>query len=270
MLSIARIGALLDKEAQDLARSRSAFLPALLMLLVLAVPFLIAIGIPRFTGDTMTDDSDIVRALREARRFWPQLETLGAEAAVEAFFFQQFLMMVVLVPVTGAMSLAAHSIVGEKQGRSLEPLLATPVTAAEILVAKVLAAFVPALALEGVALLFYFGGIGLLARPGVLAALLSVRTVLVVLLLGPLSTLVALQTVVIGSSRANDPRTAQQFGTLVVMPIVAVIVAQGVGAFWLTEPAILSVSAVLLIVWLLLLRAGIAIFDRERMVLGGK
>ena len=41
------------------------------------------------------------------------------------------------------LSAAAHAVVGEKQARTLEPLLATPITTVELLVAKVLGALVP-------------------------------------------------------------------------------------------------------------------------------
>ena len=64
------------------------------------------------------------------------------------FLFQQFLMVFLLMPITGAMALAAHAIVGEKQARTLEPLLATPITTTELLIAKVLGALVPTLAIS--------------------------------------------------------------------------------------------------------------------------
>ena len=265
-MSTSRLSALLWKEAQDLLRTRAAVMPAVLMLLTLALPFGIAIGIPLVTGDTMVDDSDVVKALEVARRYWPAVTRLSPEAAVQAFFFQQFLMLLVLVPVSGSMSLAAHAIIGEKQARTLEPLLATPATTTEILLAKVLAALLPALLLEAVAVLVYFGGIAALGYPGVFGALATPHTALVLLVLGPLATLIGLQIVVIASSRVNDPRTAQQFGTLVVLPLVAVLVAQGTGVFWLTVPMILFAAVVLTVVWILLALFGIAVFERERIL----
>ena len=48
---------------------------------------------------------------------------LDPEAAIQAYVFQYFLVMLVLGPVTSAMSVAAFSVVGEKQARTLEPLL---------------------------------------------------------------------------------------------------------------------------------------------------
>jgi ABC-2 type transport system permease protein len=164
------------------------------------------------------------------------------------------------------MALAAYSIIGEKQARTLEPLLATPATTGEILLAKVLASFLPALAIEAVGIVLYFGGIAVLGAPGVFDALVSTRTALVLLVLAPLATLIALQVVVIASSRVNDYRTAQQFGTLVVLPIVGVLIAQGTGVFWLTSPVIVIAAAALLVVWILLLLFGIAIFEREQIL----
>jgi ABC-2 type transport system permease protein len=68
------------------------------------------------------------------------------------------------------------------------------------------------------------------------------------------------------STRARDPRSAQQVGVLVVLPIVAVLVAQGAGAFWLTAPALTLVALALLLLWLALLRVSVALFDREEVL----
>ena len=84
---------------------------------------------------------------------------LSNDARVQLFLFQQFLMLFLLTPITGAMALAAHAIVGEKQARTLEPLLATPITTFELLVAKVLGALLPTLAISLIGLALYVGGI---------------------------------------------------------------------------------------------------------------
>ena len=47
----------------------------------------------------------------------------------------------------GGMSVAAHSVIGEKQARTLEPLLATPLKTSELLAAKVISAAIPACSL---------------------------------------------------------------------------------------------------------------------------
>ncbi len=48
--------------------------------------------------------------------------------------------------------------------------------------------------------------------------------------------------------------------------LVAVLVAQGTGVFWLTVPMILFAAVVLTVVWVLLALFGIAVFERERIL----
>jgi ABC-2 type transport system permease protein len=64
-------------------------------------------------------------------------------------------------------------------------------------------------------------------------------------------------------SRVNDPRSAQQIGALVILPIAGLLVAQITGSFQLTVFRILLVALVLSLVNAILLRIGVALFDRE-------
>ncbi len=255
-----RLAALLRKEWADLRRNPGALVPvAVVALITLALPFLIAFGIPAWTGEQLSDDSDLMRVSRLAG----VPATLTGGAGVQYFLLQQFLLLFLLIPITGAMALAAHSVVGEKQARTLEPLLATPVTTVELLVAKVLGAFWPSLAIALACLALYFVGIGWFALPGVAAAMANVRTALLVLIVGPAASLVALQSAIIVSSRVNDARTAQQVGVLVIVPIAGLLVAQFIGSFWLSDAAFAVVGLALLALWLLLVALSAFLFRRE-------
>lgn len=255
-----RIRALFTKEMVDLSRNRTALLPvAIVTVISLALPFGVAVAIPAFTGHALGEDPDLVRVSAAATA----AANLSTDAHVQLFLFQQFLMMFLLTPVTGAMALAAHSIVGEKQARALEPLLATPVTTPELLVAKVFGALVPTLAISLAGLALYSAGILLFAAPGVAAAMASLRSGLLIGLVAPAAALVSLQSAVLISSRVNDPRTAQQFGVLLIIPITALLVAQFTGSLWLSPLALAGIAASLFAVWLLLLLISVAAFDRE-------
>ena len=102
-----------------------------------------------------------------------------------------------------------------------------------------------------------------LAEPGVAWVLVSPRTLLLVLGVGPLASLVALQVGVLVSARANDPRTAQQFGALLILPLTALFMGQMTGMVVLTLPFTLLLMLGLAAVWGLLLLLGVAVFDRE-------
>jgi ABC-2 type transport system permease protein len=184
-------------------------------------------------------------------------------ARIQFFLFQQFLLLFLMTPITGAMALASHAVVGEKQARTLEPLLATPVTTLELLVAKVMGALLPTLAISLIGVALFFAGIGLTAAPGVGGAMLNARTIALVFLVGPAAALVALQAALLISSRVNDARTAQQFGALIIIPLAGVMVAQFSGSFWLSTAAIVLLGVALLALWVILASATVALFERE-------
>jgi ABC-2 type transport system permease protein len=161
------------------------------------------------------------------------------------------------------MSIAASSVIGEKQARTLEPLLVTPITTFELLGGKLLGALLPALVVTVVSLALYLVVVALTAASGVFGVLLGPRTIGVVFLLGPLAAMVALQLAICVSSRVNDARTAQQLGVFVILPIPALLLGQIFGAVELTVPVILWISLALVLVNIGLMWFAIRLFDRE-------
>jgi ABC-2 type transport system permease protein len=255
-----RLRTLITKEFLDLARNRAALLPVVLITIMsLVLPFGIAVLVPAMTGRGLGEDADLVHVSAAAGFH----ATLSNNAQVQLFLFQQFLMLFLLTPITGAMALAAHAIVGEKQARTLEPLLATPVTTYELLTAKVFGALGPTLAISLAGLLLYFAGIIVFGAPGVAAAMASARTFVLILLVAPAAALVSLQAAILISSRVNDARTAQQFGVLIIIPLTGILVAQFTGTIWLSAWTLAMLGIGLLVLWLLLTGLSVALFERE-------
>jgi ABC-2 type transport system permease protein len=259
-----RILTLIAKELREFRASPSAIVPVLLVVVVtLAIPFIVLVAVPALTGEDIAGDPVILKAVSLATQYMPALGELPAPAAIEAFFFQQFLLLFLLSPIVGAVSLAAYSVVGEKQGRTLEPLLTTPLTTVELLLAKVVASFLPALVIEAVGVAIYFVLMAAFSSPGVLGAVVGLRTFMLLGLIGPLAALVALQATITVSSRVNDPRSAQQIAVLLVLPLVAMLVGQVAGAFVITTGMLIAIAFVLAAIWVLLVLLSVALFDRE-------
>ncbi|MEO6213138.1 MAG: ABC transporter permease subunit [Vicinamibacterales bacterium] len=259
-----RMGALIGKELREFRANPSAVVPVVLVILVcLCLPFVVLLIIPRVTGESIAADPVLQRAIAFAARHVPGLADLPPASAAEAFLFQQFLLLFLVAPIVGAVSLAAYSVVGEKQGRTLEALLTTPLTTTEILLAKVLAAFLPSLVIEVSGLLVYILLMAAFASPGVLQTIFNVRTALLVCGIGPFASLAALQATIAVSSRVNDPRSAQQIAVLLVLPLVAMLVGQVAGAFVVTTTVLALLTLALAGVWLLLLFLSVALFERE-------
>lgn len=258
-----RIMALFAKELLEIRRYPGIFLPALLTgATAIALPFVIVIGIPIMTGEPLASSSQdpFVRELWMAN---PELQALGPEGTMQSWMFRQFLLLLVMSPIAAAMSVAAWAIVGEKQARSLEPLLASPVTTFELLAAKTLSALLPSIGLSITMFCVYVAGIAALAGGRVAATMLTPQPLAVMFLLGPLAALAALQMAVCMSSRASDPRSAQQMGALVILPLAGLMVLQLMGAVPLTLSNVLLIAVGLVAVNMALAAAAVAVFDRE-------
>jgi len=264
-LGASRILALIEKDLAELRQSPGIFIPGVLTgLAAILYPFVIAIIVPYFAGERLSDSSDFEIAA-EMYRSQPGSRSLSPEGAIQAAIFQWALTLLVgLTTVTGSMSVAAHSVIGEKQARALEPLLATPLTTFELLAAKVIGAAVPGIGLTTACFGLYLAIVALFAEPGVWTALLTPRSLGLVFVLGPLAALVALQLAVCASARTNDPRSAQQVGALfLVVPIAALQVAQFVGGLVLTTPVMAVAAAFFVVANAVMMRIAIRVFDRE-------
>jgi ABC-2 type transport system permease protein len=267
-----RVLALVAKDFAELRHSPGIFIPALLTgVATILYPFVIAVIIPAVTGERLSDSSDFEIA-ELFHRTEPGVANLNPEAAIQAFIFQQALALLVgITTVTGGMSVAAHSVIGEKQARTLEPLLATPLTTSELLAAKVISAAVPGVVLTTACYLAYVLVIALFAEPGVWTALLTARSLGLVFIVGPLASLLGLQLAVCASSRVNDPRSAQQLGAFVlIIPVGILQVAQFVGGLVLTAPILFGIGLVLAAGNILVLRVAIRLFDRESILIRWK
>jgi ABC-2 type transport system permease protein len=260
---VSRIAALMAKEFADLRHNPGVFWPAILTASIsLVLPFVVAIVIPRATGEQLSSSSDFQIAL-EMYQAEAGARALDPEAAIQAWIFQQFLPLLALAPIAGSMAVAAYSVIGEKQARTLEPLLATPITTFELLAAKVLGSLVPSLALTVICFFLYVAGVAVFADRGAFGILLLPRSLAVMFLLGPLAALAALQLAVCVSSRVNDARSAQQIGALIILPLAGLLIAQLTGGVALTMPLIAAIAGVLAAFNVVLIKVGVGLFRRE-------
>ena len=263
-MNLDRIRVLMGKELREFRASPSVLVPVLIVVVISTLlPILMVVVIPKVTGTSMANDRALHQVIARAAISMPRLASLPPQAAAEAFLFQQFLFIFLIAPIVGAVTLGAYSVVGEKQQRTLEPLLSTPVSTAELLVAKALAAFLPALAIEAGGLCLYAAMVATIGSPGVLDVLLTTRTLLLVGALGPCAALAALQATIAVSARVNDPRSAQQIAVLLVAPLMVMFIGQVAGAFVVTTLMLTGVTAAVGAAWVLLVLLSVAAFDRE-------
>jgi len=182
---------------------------------------------------------------------------LGPLMDAFAFFFT-------ISTTTISTSLAAYSIVGEKAEKSLEPLLATPTTDGEILLGKVIAAFLPTIVSTLMGAVVFMIIVDALSRPDLGYFFYPNWTVAVFLLVAaPLACLFSVELNVLVSSRVTDVRTAQQFGGLIVLPFAGLYVAGELQIIILDSTTLLKISAILLLADAVLFFLSRATFQRE-------
>jgi len=174
-----------------------------------------------------------------------------------------FLAMPAFLPVL----IASQSVAGEKERRTLEPLLATPVTALDVVLAKSLAAVIPAMAITLLSFLAFAGGADLLCAEALGRwPLPDAHFAFCLLVLAPLLSFFANCVSVTISARVGDVRLAQSLAGLTVMPIFSVLALQFAGVLTLGGWAYPACAVVALILDLALLRLAVSMFDRDRLL----
>jgi ABC-2 type transport system permease protein len=149
--------------------------------------------------------------------------------AAQGFIVSNFMAYFLLIPAMVPMVIASQSVIGERQTRSLEPQLATPLEIPEFIAAKTVAAAAPALLATWLVYVLYGLVNGWIADPRLRNLIFSDVWLVAMLTLVPLISLFSVLLGVIVSSRVDDPRVAQQVGGFVVLPIIAVAVLQFLG-----------------------------------------
>ena len=178
-------------------------------------------------------------------------------------WFGLYLTMPVFVPIL----ISSQSVAGEKERRTLEPLLASPVTPAELVLGKSLASLLPAVGITWFAFVLLCGVVDVAARPLTHQLVLpNPMWTFGVGVLAPLFAFLGNVIAVLVSARVGEARLAQQLSALVVLPIFGMVGAQFAGwlqaglRFYAGQGVVVGVLDVLL--FLLAVR----LFDRERLM----
>jgi ABC-2 type transport system permease protein len=182
---------------------------------------------------------------------------------VLADWFSLFLVMPVFVPIL----ISSHSVAGEKEKRTLEPLLASPITPLEIVVGKSLASLVPSLGVCFVSYAVLCVGVDVaawrLTHELVLPTTLWTFGVFVI---APLFAFFGNGVAVLISARVGDARLAQQLSGMLVLPLVGVAAGQFAGFLRSGTDAYAALGAFVLLLDVGIVVAARRLFDRERLM----
>jgi len=249
------------KEALDLRKNPGLLLSMLALPAVLViVPVLVVWSYARHPDDL---------SFRTIALYYDPTLPLNASAArflvdkLLADWFGLFLLMPIFVPIL----VSSQSVAGEKERRTLEPLLAAPVSAAELVAGKSIASVVPAVAISWMSFVAFVVAVDAVAWPLVHAAVLpNTMWLFGVGVVAPLFAFLGNGLAVLVSARVGDSRLAQQLSALVVLPLMALVAGQLAGWLRAGTGYYALQGGVVLVLDVLLVRASVRLFDRERLV----
>jgi ABC-type Na+ efflux pump permease subunit len=251
--------AIVEKELLELRRS-----PLLIASMLTLPATVVAVPVALLAYLASAAPEQAVDFLRELYGVPPQASRIASLAAVLA---RNWLPMFLVLPIFLPILIAAQSIGGERERRTLEPLLATPVSTLSIIVGKSVAAVVPSLAITWLSALAFCCGVDLVAWPELHALLLPDRAWLLgTLLLCPLLALFGNAMAVVVSSRVLDPRAAQNLAAMTVVPLLGLLVVQLAGRVALSTRFYAGFAAGAAVADVLLVAAAVKLFDREALL----
>lgn len=253
------ITTIVAKEWAEVLRNKTVLAVVLIVPLVITAIPVVMLAVMANIGINASDFEEIQYLLNNPR-FAGMAPVEAMQSVMASNMLVLFLMMPAMVPVT----IATNSIVGEKLSRSLEPLLATPVSTTQLLVAKGVAAAAPGIVTAWAGyLLFLIGARVFSVSDRVFWIFVDPMWLVALLVLAPLLTVLAVSASIIVSSRASDPAAAQQVGGLVVIPLVLLLISTLSGLVQLSGLVFWATAAVVAAIDVVLLRLGVRLFSRE-------
>lgn len=245
--------ALIKKDLKDIFRSKTLLVTMIIIPIIFSVifPSILVGGAVFFDAEKIAgnDVQKLIDAFLKSTT-GDQFASYSMEQQI-IYMFINFMLpnLFLLVPIITAMSVAANSFVGEKENRTLESLLFSPISIKTLFLSKTIAAFIPPLFVS----IISFVLIGIIINSlgyNLFGELIfpSGNWVALIVCLSPMVILLTVLLNVLISSRVKTYQEAQNFGGIILLPVIALLIGQVSGLFLLGVQLIILISAGLLIV----------------------
>jgi ABC-2 type transport system permease protein len=256
-----KIREIIKKEWSEVFKNRLVLGSVILMPLVFTImPLVILNGMQGGAGDL--EMAEMASDMPE--QFTLMCEGLSSAVCGQYFILLQFLSLFLLMPVMIPVTIASYSIVGEKNTRTLEPVLATPITTLELLLGKALAGVIPALSITWFTYGVFVVGTYFIADDKALAgAVMDPIWLIAIFGISALLSVAGVSLSIMISSRVNDPRAAEQLSSLVVIPLLAVFMGQSFGFIQFDITLVVWATFGMLVLDIVLMYFAIQLFQRE-------
>jgi ABC-2 type transport system permease protein len=263
-----------NKDWRDVSRNWEVMVP------IIIVPILISLVIPLIitlipgSFNTNLQEGDFVENILRSLPTYVRAELAGLNQTqimkyvMLLYFFAPFFL---IIPIMASSVIASDSFAGEKERKTIEALLATPLSDSELLMGKILVSFAPAISVTVVSFLVYtvvvdlltFNDYGWLLLP-------TVSWLLMIFGMAPAIALLGIGVSVIISAKVKGFREAQQISALLVLPVLALLFGQATGSLILGPLVVSGLTIAILLLDLLVFRVSLRLFNREEIIVNSK
>ncbi|NEZ47307.1 ABC transporter permease [Clostridium niameyense] len=239
--------ALIYKDINEIKSSKPVIIPMIIVpiILIVIIPLglLIVARFIRSDSSIFTKMAPLLKKLPyEYASYTP--DKLLIKITMDFMFPSYFL----IIPIMCSAVIGASSFVGEKEHKTMESLLYTPISMEQLLRAKILGVFLPAYMVTFISFIvfgiifniggfIYFGGF----------IFPNIKWLIIIFWISPSINLLSLTFTVMVSAKSETFQEAQQVSGLLIIPVLLVLVGQMAGVLLLSNIIIFIVGAVLFI-----------------------
>jgi ABC-type Na+ efflux pump permease subunit len=258
--------ALIDKDIKEITSSKQVIMPMTIVPIILTV--IVPLGL-LITANFVGNDSSMFTKMAPLLKKLPyEYSTYTpAQLLIKVMINFMFPSYFLIIPIMCSGVIGASSFVGEKEHKTLESLLYTPISMEQLLRAKILGVFIPSymvtllsFVIFGIILniggFIYFGG---LIFP-------DIKWLIIILWISPAINLLSLIFTVMVSAKSQTFQEAQQVSGLLVLPVILVLVGQMTGVLLLSNLVMFIAGGVLLILDYLLIKRISSKFIPEKLI----
>lgn len=266
------IWAIAKKDLKEVRQNKAAWIPAVVLPVIFAIVFpLIFSVLPQVMPvedieQEMGDMQVLLKNLPET------VQVIFNGLKLEQMFtvyFTAFLLapLFLIMPLMFSSVVGADSFVGERERKTMEALLYSPTTDAELFFGKILAAVIPAIGLSWMTYLIYIivvnaGSFNLFGRIWFPLA----PWWPMMFWLTPAFALFGISATVIISARVKTFMEAYQLTGSLVVVVLALVVGQATGVLFLGVGMMILIGTLLWIVDAILIYFGLRIFKRSALI----
>jgi ABC-2 type transport system permease protein len=245
------------KDMKAVFSSKKVWVPMIIVALIICIVVPSCIAFFGLQFDLIgTSTQDIEKPINAFIKDFPNEEMRNTLAALPTlsykfvYFFLTFMMIpfFLMVAIINSMVTSSNSFVGEKERNTLETLLFAPISIKDLFLGKVLASLIPTLGISFAAFIISFIVVNVITYPH-FKVILFFNSTWMILMFWVIPILVLFNIIlnVLISAKVKTFQEAQQFGGLLVLPIVGIIISQASGMFFLSPLTLFLIGAALLI-----------------------